>query len=63
MRSYEHVSACLHVCLCQPYIPFPDHWPVFSPKDKIGDWLEYYTKVMLLKMSRFMPGISIHTCP
>ncbi len=31
-----------------PYIPFPDHWPVFSPKDKIGDWLEMYVKVMEL---------------
>jgi putative flavoprotein involved in K+ transport len=31
-----------------PYIPFPDHWPVFCPKDKLGDWLEMYTKVMEL---------------
>jgi putative flavoprotein involved in K+ transport len=31
-----------------PYIDFPDNWPVFSPKDKIGDWLEMYTKVMEL---------------
>ena len=31
-----------------PYLPFPDHWPVFSAKDKIGDWLEMYTKVMEL---------------
>jgi putative flavoprotein involved in K+ transport len=31
-----------------PYIPFPDNWPVFAPKDKIGDWLEMYTKVMEL---------------
>jgi putative flavoprotein involved in K+ transport len=31
-----------------PYLPFPDHWPVFSPKDKLGDWLEMYTKVMEL---------------
>ncbi|WP_072691464.1 flavin-containing monooxygenase [Rhodococcus marinonascens] len=29
-----------------PYLPFPDNWPVFSPKDKLGDWLEMYTKVM-----------------
>ena len=29
-----------------PYIPFPKNWPVFSPKDKIGDWLEMYTRVM-----------------
>ncbi|TIT27837.1 MAG: NAD(P)/FAD-dependent oxidoreductase, partial [Mesorhizobium sp.] len=31
-----------------PYIDFPRNWPVFSPKDKIGDWLEMYTKVMEL---------------
>ena len=31
-----------------PYIPFPDHWPVFASKDKMGDWLEMYTKVMEL---------------
>ena len=31
-----------------PYLPFPDHWPVFAAKDKIGDWLESYTKVMEL---------------
>ncbi len=29
-----------------PYLKFPDNWPVFSPKDKIGDWLEMYVKVM-----------------
>jgi putative flavoprotein involved in K+ transport len=31
-----------------PYLKFPDNWPVFSPKDKIGDWLEMYTRVMEL---------------
>lgn len=31
-----------------PYIPFPDNWPVFTPKDKMGDWLEMYAKVMEL---------------
>lgn len=31
-----------------PYLPFPDNWPVFAPKDKIGDWLEMYTTVMEL---------------
>ena len=31
-----------------PYLPFPDDWPVFTPKDKMGDWLEMYTKVMEL---------------
>ncbi|MCX5496046.1 NAD(P)/FAD-dependent oxidoreductase [Kaistia dalseonensis] len=31
-----------------PYIPFPPHWPVFTPKDKMGDWLESYVKLMEL---------------
>jgi len=42
-------SLCLHDPVWYdhfPYMPFPDHWPVFSPKDKIGDWMEMYVKVM-----------------
>jgi len=31
-----------------PYMPFPEHWPVFTPKDKMGDWLEMYARVMEL---------------
>ena len=31
-----------------PYLPFPEHWPVFTPKDKMGDWLECYAKIMEL---------------
>lgn len=44
-------SLCLHDPVWYdhlPYIPFPDHWPVFSPKDKMADWLEAYTNVMEL---------------
>jgi putative flavoprotein involved in K+ transport len=44
-------SLCLHDPVWydhMPYLPFPDHWPVFAPKDKVGDWLEMYTKVMEL---------------
>ena len=47
----RYKSLCLHDPVWYdhlPYIPFPEHWPVFSPKDKIGDWLEMYTKVMEL---------------
>jgi putative flavoprotein involved in K+ transport len=29
-----------------PYVPFPDHWPIFSPKDKLGNWLENYANIM-----------------
>ncbi|MEO8669371.1 MAG: NAD(P)-binding domain-containing protein, partial [Bauldia sp.] len=31
-----------------PYLPFPEHWPVFTPKDQLGDWLEMYTRIMEL---------------
>ena len=31
-----------------PYLPFPDSWPVFTPKDKLGDWFESYVKLLEL---------------
>ncbi len=33
-----------------PYVPFPATWPVFTPKDKLGDWLEAYAKIMELNV-------------
>ena len=45
----RYKSLCLHDPVWYdhlPYLPFPDDWPVFAPKDKIGDWLEMYTRVM-----------------
>jgi putative flavoprotein involved in K+ transport len=48
-RRYR--TLCLHDPVWYdhlPYLPFPDHWPVFTPKDKMGDWLEMYVKVMEL---------------
>jgi putative flavoprotein involved in K+ transport len=47
----RYKSLCLHDPVWYdhlPYLPFPPNWPVFSPKDKLGDWLEMYTKVMEL---------------
>ncbi|WP_029031699.1 NAD(P)/FAD-dependent oxidoreductase [Salinarimonas rosea] len=47
----RYKSLCLHDPVWYdhlPYIDFPKNWPVFSPKDKIGDWLEFYAKVMEL---------------
>jgi len=52
----RYKSLCLHDPVWYdhlPYLPFPDDWPVFSPKDKIGDWLESYTKLMELN---YWPG-------
>ena len=47
----RYKSLCLHDPVWydhMPYLKFPDNWPVFSPKDKIADWLESYTKIMEL---------------
>ncbi|QFS83419.1 putative oxidoreductase CzcO [Roseivivax sp. THAF40] len=47
----RYKSLCLHDPVWYdhlPYIKFPENWPVFAPKDKIGDWLEMYTRVMEL---------------
>ena len=33
-----------------PYLPFPEHWPIFSPKDQLGDWLEMYANIMDLNV-------------
>ncbi|HVI33615.1 NAD(P)/FAD-dependent oxidoreductase [Phenylobacterium sp.] len=33
-----------------PYLPFPDTWPVYSPKDKIADWLDAYASIMELNV-------------
>ena len=47
----RYKSLCLHDPVWYdhlPYLDFPKNWPVFSPKDKIADWLEMYTKVMEL---------------
>ncbi len=47
----RYKSLCLHDPVWYdhlPYIDFPKNWPVFAPKDKIGDWLEMYAKVMEL---------------
>ena len=51
----DTVPSCLHDPVWDdhlPYIPFPENWPIFTPKDKLGDWLEMYTKVMELNYWR-----------
>ena len=47
----RYKSLCLHDPVWYdhlPYLPFPDHWPIYTPKDKMGDWLESYAKIMEL---------------
>ncbi len=50
---HRYKSLCLHDPVWydhMPYLPFPDDWPVYSPKDKIGDWLEMYARVTELNL-------------
>lgn len=45
----RYYSLCLHDPVWYdhlPYLPFPEDWPVFTPKDKMGDWLEHYVGIM-----------------
>jgi putative flavoprotein involved in K+ transport len=47
----RYKSLCLHDPVWYdhlPYLPFPAHWPVYTPKDKMGDWLEMYVRIMEL---------------
>jgi putative flavoprotein involved in K+ transport len=47
----RYKSLCLHDPVWYdhlPYIKFPQNWPVFSPKDKIADWLDMFATVMEL---------------
>jgi cation diffusion facilitator CzcD-associated flavoprotein CzcO len=51
-RNRYH-SLCLHNEICMnhfAYLPFPDSWPVFIPKDKLGGWLEFYADAMELNV-------------
>lgn len=32
------------------YLPFPQNWPQFTPKDKLGDWFEAYVSLMELNV-------------
>ncbi|BFM05243.1 NAD(P)/FAD-dependent oxidoreductase [Halioxenophilus aromaticivorans] len=47
----RYKSLCLHDPVWYdhlPFLKFPSNWPVFTPKDKLGDWLEMYTQIMEL---------------
>ncbi|PVI03195.1 FAD/NAD(P)-binding domain-containing protein [Periconia macrospinosa] len=33
-----------------PYLPFPPNWPVFTPKDKLGDFFETYVQHLELNV-------------
>ncbi|KAF8317905.1 dimethylaniline monooxygenase [Clavulina sp. PMI_390] len=33
-----------------PFCKFPESWPVFTPKDKLADWMEAYASIMELNI-------------
>ncbi|GAB1216511.1 hypothetical protein ATERTT37_005727 [Aspergillus terreus] len=33
-----------------PYVKFPAHWPIFTPKDKLADFFECYVKMLELNV-------------
>jgi len=46
-------SLKLHNEICMnhfAYMPFPDTWPVYIPKDKLANWLEFYAESMELNV-------------
>ena len=45
----RYSSLALHTPLASdhlPYLPFPSTWPRFTPKDKLGDFLERYATLL-----------------
>ncbi|RDW65655.1 flavin-containing monooxygenase [Aspergillus mulundensis] len=43
--THDHVNVT-HLA----YLPFPDTWPKYSSKDKLGDWFEAYASLMELNV-------------
>ncbi|KAL6241398.1 hypothetical protein RBB50_011662 [Rhinocladiella similis] len=33
-----------------PYLNFPSHWPIFTPKDKLAEWFDSYAKLLELNV-------------
>ena len=53
-RTRYH-SLQLHNEICMnyfAYMPFPDNWPVFIPKDKLANWLEFYAEAMEINVDQ-----------
>jgi len=45
----RYQALCLHDPVWydhMPYIPFPASWPVYTPAQKLADWLEFYAESM-----------------
>lgn len=50
-KRYRSLTLHNEICMNHfAYMPFPDTWPVYIPKDKLADWLEYYAESMELNI-------------
>ncbi|KAI0697450.1 FAD/NAD(P)-binding domain-containing protein [Cytidiella melzeri] len=48
---HRYAALCLHDVVWydhMPYVPFPSSWPVYTPAQKLADWLESYAKTLEL---------------
>ncbi|KAM0747858.1 dimethylaniline monooxygenase [Meredithblackwellia eburnea MCA 4105] len=46
-------TLCLHDPVWadeMPYLPYPPHWPIYTPKDKIANFFEHYAEIMELNI-------------
>ncbi|KAI0809187.1 FAD/NAD(P)-binding domain-containing protein [Irpex lacteus] len=44
---HRYAALCLHDVVWydhMPYLKFPESWPVYTPAQKLADWLEFYAK-------------------
>ncbi|KZO95616.1 pyridine nucleotide-disulfide oxidoreductase family protein [Calocera viscosa TUFC12733] len=44
-----------------PFLPYPANWPIFTPKDKLANWFEFYVEAMELNVwtgCTILPGTS-----
>ncbi|KAH9836843.1 FAD/NAD-P-binding domain-containing protein [Rhodofomes roseus] len=60
----RYEALCLHDPVWydhMPYMPFPPSWPVFTPAQKIANWLEYYAEAMELNVWTSTSAESVRT--
>lgn len=50
-KRYHSLKLHNEICMNHfPYMPFPETWPVYVPKDKLADWFEFYAESMELNV-------------
>jgi cation diffusion facilitator CzcD-associated flavoprotein CzcO len=50
-KRYRSLRLHNEICMNHfAYMPFPDNWPVYIPKDKLANWLEFYAESMELNV-------------